>query len=202
MRSWKYRSDLRLAGKASAGDEAAWEELIESYGRRIFNIALHFATTAVEAEDLTQEIFLKLYRNLHRYRGDVPLVAWSLRLSRNLCIEQYRRTRLERQAPHFPVDHLELSASEEGPQDELARRQQMTVVHRALAKMTEELAAAVVLRDLQGLSYLEVAAALGIPMGTLKSRLSRARKELAEQVAVELSKPGMKSSGLAEVSSC
>ena len=87
-----------LARRAAAGHPEAWDELIELYGRRIYNVAYQFSASKEEAEDLTQEIFLKLYQSLSRYRGDVPLVAWALRLSRNLCIDLYRKTRREKKS--------------------------------------------------------------------------------------------------------
>ena len=90
--------DLLLARLAAGGRADAWEELLALYGERIYNLAFHFAGSAADAEDLTQEIFLRLYQNLRLYRGDVPLAAWALRLSRNLCIDHYRRTRRERRA--------------------------------------------------------------------------------------------------------
>src|SRR3954463_5424991 len=90
--------DLLLARRAAAGRVEAWEELLALYSERIYNLALHFAGAAEDAEDLTQEIFLRLYQNLRLYRGDVPLAAWALRLSRNLCIDHYRRARRERRA--------------------------------------------------------------------------------------------------------
>lgn len=202
MLSWRSKSDLRLARKASSGDASAWEELTERYGGRIYNLALQFARNTAEAEDLTQDIFLKLYRNLHRYKGNAPLLAWSLRLSRNLCIEHYRRTRLERQSPHFSVEHLADLASGDDPQALATRRQQLEVVHRALGEMGGDMATAVLLRDLQGLSYLEVAAFMEIPMGTLKSRLVRARRELAQRVAQQLERDSPRSSDLMEVGTC
>ena len=85
--------DLILARRAAAGHADAWDELVELYGDRLYNLALHFAGNREEAEDLTQEIFLRLYTNLRQYRGDCPLVSWALRLSRNLCIDHYRRNR-------------------------------------------------------------------------------------------------------------
>src|SRR5512135_1262375 len=88
--------DLFLARKAAAGQEEAWADLVDRHGRRIFNLALQFAGSREEAEDLTQEIFLRLFQNLRSYRGEVPLMAWALKLSRNLCIDHYRRTRQER----------------------------------------------------------------------------------------------------------
>ena len=94
--------DRMLARRAAAGQPEAWDELIELYGRRIFNVAYQFSSSREEADDLTQEIFLKLYQNLERYRGDVPLVAWALRLSRNLCIDLYRKTRREKSSTFCP----------------------------------------------------------------------------------------------------
>ncbi|MCB1056569.1 MAG: sigma-70 family RNA polymerase sigma factor [Acidobacteria bacterium] len=177
------QSDLNLSRNASDGDAAAWDELIHRYGGRIFGIARQFARDPAEAEDLTQEIFLKLYRNLHRYRGDVPLVAWSLKLSRNLCIEHYRRTRHERRSGVASEDLLEQMPGTDDPRETVERRQRLATVQRAMAQMSRDLALVVALRDLQGLSYEETAATLEIPMGTLKSRLVRARRELAERVA-------------------
>src|SRR3954451_25462931 len=94
--------DLLLARRAAAGRVEAWEELLALYSERIYNLALHFAGAAEDAEDLTQEIFLRLYQSLRLYRGDVPLAAWALRLSRNLCIDHYRRARRERRAARRP----------------------------------------------------------------------------------------------------
>jgi RNA polymerase sigma-70 factor, ECF subfamily len=206
---WRTKNpDFELARQAAMSDAAAWDHLIERYGGKIYNLANQFARTPAEAEDLTQEIFLKLYRNLDRYRGDVPLVAWTLRLSRNLCIEHYRRTRKERRAGQVPVEVLEDLASGDDPQAEAQRRLRLQTVHRAMAEMSRELALPVLLRDLQGFSYDEAAAALEIPMGTLKSRLVRARRELARRVAGLLepvASPAQMTAaagGLAEAGSC
>lgn len=156
------------------------------YGPAIYNLSLRFARDEAEAEDLTQEIFLKLYRRLDRYRGEVPLVAWALRLSRNLCIEHYRRSRRERLVAHVSPQVLTRVPGGGDPQAEALRRQRLALVYRALGEMGEEQALAVLLRDLQGLSYDEVAAFLEIPLGTLKSRLARGRRDLAERIARRL----------------
>src|SRR6185436_21080143 len=97
-------SDLLLARRAAAGQADAWDELIDRYGGRLYNLALHFSGSREEAEDLTQEIFLRLYTSLRQYRGDCPLVSWALRLSRNLCIDHYRRARQERHSLWVPED--------------------------------------------------------------------------------------------------
>lgn len=175
--------DLLLARRAAAGQPDAWDELIARYGRRLYNLAVQFAGGLAEAEDLTQEIFVRLFENLSRYRGDVPLVAWALRLSRNLCIDHYRRARRRGLGATILSDELlaRLPADDD-PQADALKRQRLRLVYRALEQMPEELATAVVLRDLHGLSYEEAAAALEVPMGTLKSRLNRGRHELAERV--------------------
>jgi RNA polymerase sigma-70 factor (ECF subfamily) len=174
--------DLLLARRAAAGQGAAWDEIVEAYGGRLYNLALQFAGSREEAEDLTQEIFLRLYQNLRRYRGEAPLVAWALRLSRNLCIDHYRRTRRERQAPVASEEVLLQMPAADDPRADLERRRELEAVTSALAGMSEELAEVVVLRDLQGFSLEETAVALDLPLGTVKSRLHRARLELAERV--------------------
>ena len=185
----EWHEEWSLAQQAADGDAPAWDELILRYGKKIYNIAYHFSRTPEEAEDLTQEIFLKLYRFLDRYRGDVPLGAWTLKLSRNLCIEAYRRTRLERQARHLPEAVLDQVSGLDDPQATVQRQERLHTVRRAMNTMSEDLATVLLLRDLQGWSYEEAAAYLEIPMGTLKSRLVRARRELAEKVRALVAPP-------------
>ncbi len=182
MATRNLSDDLELAREAAAGKSAAWDEIVELYGRKIFNVALHFSSRQEQAEDLTQDIFLRLFRNLHKYRGDVPLVAWTLRLSRNLCIDHYRRTRRERETVFLSEAALELATSGADPQLDAQRRELLTQVHAALREMREELAIVVSLRDLQGLTYLEISSLLDLRVGTLKSRLNRGRRELIERI--------------------
>lgn len=178
--------DLLLARRAAAGHPEAWDEIIQLYGRRIFNIAFQFAADLAEAEDLTQEIFLKLFQNLRSYRGEVPLVGWTLRLSRNLCIDHFRHARGENRLTRQPVELLDRVVSSSDPHADLWHRQQLDRVYQALEEMPEDLAEILVLRDLQELSYDEVAAALELPLGTVKSRLNRARLELSEVIQSQL----------------
>lgn len=174
--------DLLLARRAASGQADAWDELVALYGRRLYNLAYQFTGDLAEAEDVTQEIFVRLYENLRRYRGEMPLVAWALRLSKNLCIDHYRRARRRGRGRRVSEEMLDRLPAAEDPQADAQRRQQLRLVYRALDEMPEPLAAAVLLRDLQGFSYEEAAAALDVPMGTLKSRLNRARLELAGRV--------------------
>lgn len=203
MNAFSPSPDLLLARRAASGRAEAWEELLSLYGERIYNIAVHFAGGAEDAEDLTQEIFLRLYQNLRLYRGDVPLAAWALRLSRNLCIDHYRRTRRERRSDILSDEVLERMPAGEDPQAEAQKRQQLRAVYSGLEEMTEELAEVVVLRDLQGWSLEETAAFQEVPVGTVKSRLHRARIELAGRVAAKLGPRGVAAPVVAlEVETC
>jgi RNA polymerase sigma-70 factor (ECF subfamily) len=179
--------DLLLARRAAGGRADAWEELIALYGERVYNLAFHFAGSAPDADDLTQEIFLRLYQNLRSYRGDVPLAGWALRLSRNLCIDHYRRARHERRAVAVSEEVLaRLPAGDDDPHARAHKRQQLREVYRALEQMPEELAEVVLLRDLQGWTLEETAAGLDLPLGTVKSRLHRARLDLAARITAKL----------------
>ncbi|HEY0511703.1 MAG TPA: RNA polymerase sigma factor [Thermoanaerobaculia bacterium] len=184
--------DLLLARLAARGRADAWDELLALYGERVYNLAYHFAGSSADAEDLTQEIFLRLYQNLRLYRGDVPLAAWALRLSRNLCIDHYRRSRRERRAGGVSEEVLaRLPAAGDDPQAEAQRRQQLRTVYRELEEMSEDLAEVVLLRDLQGWSLEETATWLEVPVGTVKSRLHRGRLELAGRVNAKLAAKGI-----------
>lgn len=174
--------DLLLARRAAAGQADAWDELIERYGGRLYNLAYHFAGSREEAEDLTQEIFLRLYQSLRQYRGDCPLVSWALRLSRNLCIDRYRRARQEKRSLWVPEEVLDQLPAVNDVHAEAQGREEVEAVHGALAEMPEDMAEVVLLRDLQGWSLEEVASYLEIPVGTVKSRLHRARLEVAARV--------------------
>lgn len=174
--------DFFLARRAAAGQADAWAELIERYGRRIYNVAFQFAADRAEAEDLTQEIFLRLYRNLDRYRGDAPLAGWTLRLSRNLCIDHYRRTRTERRAVVVSDEVLKHQAGGVDPAAFAERRERLRMVYHALEEMPAPFAEVLMLRDLQGLTYAEIRTFLDLPEGTMKSRLQRARRRLAHLI--------------------
>ncbi|MCG8457970.1 MAG: sigma-70 family RNA polymerase sigma factor [Holophagales bacterium] len=178
--------ELLLARRAAKADARAWDEIVARYGERIYNLAYRFTGNWAEAEELTQDVFLKLFSNLHRYRGDVPLVAWALRLSRNLCVDHYRHHRARLQSETVSDDALAHLASRHDPHEDRWLAQRRELVHATLAEMSEEQATVVLLRDLQGLSYEEVAGFLDVPVGTVKSRLARARKELIGILEVRL----------------
>lgn len=193
--------DLFLARRAVKSDPRAWEEIVDRFGERIYNLCLRFASTPSEAEDLTQDVFVKLFGHLDQYRGDVPLVAWALRLSRNLCIDHYRHHRLRKQSETMSEDVLRQMSSAADPQSDVETRERRRLVHRTLADMPEDLATVVLLRDLQGWSYEEVAGFLEVPLGTVKSRLNRARRELVGRLEAWLELPPA-AAAQPQVSSC
>lgn len=174
--------DLLLARRATRNDPRAWEEIVGLLGERIYNLALRFAGSPAEAEELTQDVFLRLYRGLGQYRGDVPLLAWSLRLSRNLCIDHWRhhQKRLASEASGEAMFEYLPGGSDTHRDSE--REEERRLIHQALAGMSETLSTVVVLYDLEGLSYEEIADFLEIPLGTVKSRLNRARHELVARL--------------------
>ena len=190
------QEDLFLARRAARADPQAWDEIVERYGERIYNLAYRFAGRPEEAEDLTQEIFLKLYRQLHRYRGDVPLLAWALRLSRNLCIDHYRHHRARRRSETVDDEALRHQPAGDDPTKRSRTRERRRLVHQVLAEMPQGQASVVMLRDLQGLSYQEIAGFYEVPVGTVKSRLNRARRELTSRLEERLGLGGAAPSDL------
>ncbi len=186
MASSTHSPDLFLARRAARGDAAAWDQIVERFGERIYNLAFRFARQPAEAEDLTQEIFLKLFSQLGRYRGEVPLVAWALRLSRNLCIDLYRRGRARQLAETAGEEALARMPASDDSAARAERRERRDLVASVLAELPEQLALVLTLRDLQGLAYDEMAAFLEVPSGTLKSRLNRARRELVRRLDLRL----------------
>jgi RNA polymerase sigma-70 factor, ECF subfamily len=179
-----------LVRRCIAGDAAAWEELVQRYHRRIYNICYRFAGSADDAEDLTQDVFIKMYRTLSSYdmeRG--AFMTWVTTITRNLLVDHFRKTKQERitdsldAAPSEHEDALPLSdrIADAGPMpDSRAQSQQVgEAVQHALQRLSPDLREAVILRDLQDLDYKEIATVLKVPEGTVKSRINRGRAELA-----------------------
>jgi RNA polymerase sigma-70 factor (ECF subfamily) len=179
--------EATLVRSCREGDESAWNSLVELYGRRIYGIAYHFTLRREDAEELSQEIFLKVIENLHRFDGRYSLGAWIVSLSRNLCIDQYRRRKREKSFVHVSDDAvLPLLPSSDDPSRNALQKERTKLLFEAIAELPEELAEILVLRDLDALSYEEIGAALDLPEGTVKSRLFRARAETARIIRAKL----------------
>lgn len=175
--------DEILVGRCLEGDEPAWEQLVRTHTRRVYAICYRFTGSGTEAQDLTQDVFLRIFRTLKSFRaGEGSFVVWLSRLTRNLLIDHYRRTKadrvtdsIEEQLPMLE-ERTAMSSRTDGM---LAGREASELLQYALLKLSPELRETVVLRDLEELEYREIAQVLHIPEGTVKSRLNRGRAELA-----------------------
>ena len=179
----------QLVRRCMDGDSGAWAELVRGHHRRVYGLCYRFTGSSADAEDLTQEVFLKVYSNLASFdRGRGSLQVWIATMTRNLLVDHFRRSRNQRatgsldegwdQAGELkPVDRLTSSAP--SPHQLAASNELAKMVQNALARVTVELREAVILRDLQDMDYKEIAQVLAIPEGTVKSRISRGRAELA-----------------------
>jgi len=177
-------SDSELLRKCRAGDQAAWGELVTRHTRRVFGLAYRFVGRVDEAEDLTQETFVKVYQNLDRYReGDGSFPTWLMTVARNQAIDHYRRRKEERlRRSEEPEGMDSLSSPEEGPLRRLEREERIQLVRRGLRTLPGDLREPLILCDLQGLPYEEAATILQVPLGTVKSRINRGRLELAKRL--------------------
>ena len=178
-----------LVRRCCAGDAAAWEEIVQTYNRRIYNICYRFAGSANDAEDLTQEVFIKMYRTLATYDHTKGAFAtWVTTITRNLLVDHFRKGKQQRLTDSIDAtsEHEDAVPLSEQIQDQSAppdahvrSREVGETVHAALGKLSPELREAVILRDLQDLDYREIATVLKVPEGTVKSRINRGRAELA-----------------------
>ncbi len=166
------------------GDQAAWDAIVRQHWRKVFNVAYKFVGKHDEAEDLAQDIFLKVFKSLDTFDRRANFQTWLISVSRNLCIDHYRSVRKERETIDRDVDANELTpaAPEPSPMAALEQRDRVELLREALAALPESLRTAVLLRDIQELSYQEIADRLQLPEGTVKSRINRGRTELARQI--------------------
>jgi RNA polymerase sigma-70 factor, ECF subfamily len=175
--------DAQLVQQCLRGEGSAWEELVRRHTRRVFGLCYWFTGNPTEAEDLSQEVFLRIYRTLPSYRpAQGAFSTWLTSVTRNLLVDHYRRTRRDRLTDSIedamPV--LEEKHSTGRTPDKLAQAAELGVqLQRGLARLSPELREAVILRDLQGLEYNEIQGVLQVPEGTVKSRINRGRIELA-----------------------
>ena len=172
-----------LVARCREGNDDAWRELVDRFGPKVYAIAYHFTMKREDAEELSQEIFLRVFENLHRYDGGFPLVAWVLSVSRNLCIDRYRRKKREKSFRFVSDEAVSaLLKSDDDPASMALKKERTRLLFSALAEIPEDLAEILVLRDLNGLAYEEIGKALELPDGTVKSRLFRARAEVARKI--------------------
>ena len=179
-----------LVRRCIAGDVVAWEEIVQRYNRRIYNICYRFAGSADDALDLTQEVFIKMFRTMSSYdveRG--AFITWVTTVTRNLLVDHFRKGKQDRMTESLdaaPTEHEDAMPRNEKIEDKalpadasVQSRETREMVHRALQRLSPELRESVILRDLQDMDYREIATVLKVPEGTVKSRINRGRAELA-----------------------
>jgi len=185
-----------LVRRCVAGDDVAWEEIVRLHNRRVYNLCYRFTGSNDNAEDLAQEVFIKIYRTLKSYNAEKgAFTTWIATLTRNLLVDHYRSSKQERLTDSLDAGSESRSQShskdepqplveklaDAAPSPEIRMQQQDTqkMVQNALAQLSPELREAVILRDLQDMDYREIAQVLRVPEGTVKSRINRGRTELA-----------------------
>jgi RNA polymerase sigma-70 factor, ECF subfamily len=175
--------DHSLVSRCLDGDETAWEELVRLHTRQVYGLCYRFTGSGWEAQDLTQEVFLRVFRTIKTFRSlEGSFGTWLARVTRNLLIDHYRRTRQERVTDsieqQLPMLEEAGAAASARPDHAVAGREASEILQATLQKLSPDLREAVILRDLQEMEYREIAGVLGIPEGTVKSRINRGRAEL------------------------
>ncbi|RMG99975.1 MAG: sigma-70 family RNA polymerase sigma factor [Deltaproteobacteria bacterium] len=184
--------DRILVARAQQGERGAFEALFRRHQRRVFAVALGIVRNEEDALDIVQEAFIKAYRSLPRFKGESSFFTWLYRITTNLCIDHGRRNKKHR-ASSFEEQRTRIDedgpAAERGaaglrrvtsPDEAVARKEIRDAFRAALDELPEIHRSVIVLRELQGMSYAEMADALGVPKGTIMSRLHHARRKLRE----------------------
>jgi RNA polymerase sigma-70 factor, ECF subfamily len=182
-----------LVHRCVAGDSAAWADLVRIHNRRVYNICYRFTGSPDDAQDLAQEVFIKVFRTLKSFDSSKgAFTTWVTTVTRNLLVDHFRRTKQERLTDSLDApasNHADAGSSSRGeliedtaavsPDQKVSRGDTQKLVQQALQKLSPDLREAVILRDLQDMDYKEIAAALRVPEGTVKSRINRGRAELS-----------------------
>lgn len=182
----------RLVYACLRGDSSAWQQLVVAQHRRVYGICYRFTGSPTDAEDLTQDVFLKVYKNLPGFDPEKgAFTTWLTTLTRNMLVDHFRRTRLDRATDSLdenlhdedgPTMAERLADTRPNQMEQVARQEMRARIQHALKQLSPELREAVILRDLQDMDYREIAAVLRVPEGTVKSRISRGRAELARML--------------------
>lgn len=188
--------DVLLVERCRRNDEAAFHEVIERYKNKVYNYIFRMMGNSDDAEDLTQEVFIRLYTSIDSFRSQSSLSTWLFRIASNLCVDYFRRSK-KRRAEAYSLDEPQGHAGEEGTMPEvpdatfeplrLLENQELGVqLQRALEQLPEKLRAVIVLHDIEDLPYEEIAQIVGCPLGTVKSRLFNARLQLRQKLSTYL----------------
>ncbi len=166
-----------LISRLNQGDNEAWNMLLKRYSAKIYNIALNFSGNSEEAADITQDIFIKVYKNIGKFEHNYSFTSWLFRIAKNHCIDHWRKNKKHKEVLEFNEKyHLENESAE----DTLIKTLDLNKLRNKLQYLPDELRILLIMRDIQGYSYSEISEHLNIPLGTTKSRINRARIKLAK----------------------
>ena len=172
-----------LLDRCRQGDDLAWEAFVRQFQGRVYSITSAYAAHPEEARDLAQDVFIRLYETRGRWAEVDSFLPWMIRVSRNLCLDHLRRKKARPPAEDVLADEMvNLAAGGGTPETELQSVTERRTVWRAMRSLGRLSREMILLKEIQGLTFQEIAATLGVPVGTVKSRSNRARLELAEQV--------------------
>lgn len=177
--------EQKLIDAAIAGDSGAFERLIEPLEGRIYAVALRMCGNREDAQDCMQESMIRIYRALSSFKGQSSFSTWVYRVTMNTCLDELRRRKARRSTSLDTLLDSGWSPTDETdtPERHAIQSEQRRTLERAIAELPEDMRAAVVLRDIQGLAYDEIASTLNVNVGTVKSRISRGRERLREKLS-------------------
>jgi RNA polymerase sigma-70 factor, ECF subfamily len=183
-------AEAALVERCAAGDEAAYAELVDQHQRMVVQLAMNLLGDHDEALDLSQEVFLKVFRTIHGFRGHSSLRTWIYRIAVNQARNRHRFWRRRRRADQVSLDahvaaHGEFQSLSVAPDRVFAQKRLAERLQQALDNLPFDQRTAIVLREIDGLSYEEIAYSLGVAVGTVKSRLTRARQALRSELREE-----------------
>ncbi len=177
--------DTTLLDRCRRGDDLAWEALVRRYQRRVFAVAYHYMRNREEARDMAQEVFVKIYQQLGRYEVGKKFLPWMLSVARNACIDQLRKRKARPPLQDVSIDDRpHLATGGPTPEEEMEEDSRRRLLYRALARMSDANREIILLKEIQGMRLEEISRLLALPLGTIKSRSSRARVELATKLRV------------------
>ena len=173
---WTVTEEMLLVKKAQKGDVKAFEALMDEYFKKIYNIAFRMTNNADDAADITQEIMIKLFKNIASFKGDSKFSTWVYRVATNTCLDELKKIRRN---SHTSINaEYDMPDTQPTPEQYIEKKELSGMVAKAIEKLSAEHRAAIVLRDIRGFSYEEIAAVFKCSVGTVKSRISRARGQL------------------------
>lgn len=175
-------SDMNLIKKFKAGDESAFEELVKRYQKKVYNTTYRMMGNREDANDLAQEAFLRVYRKLDRFKGNSSFSTWLFTVTTNLCRDEMRKRQRRLQTTSLSEKERNIPDEMMSPEDLSLQRELRDKLQQVIDKLPNKHREVIILREFQGLSYDEIAEVTGVSMGTVKSRLSRARRSIKQEL--------------------